>query len=90
MRLSALMLICGTYDAAGKFVYRVGLPAKSCVGDGIVAVLPGKFAVCVWAPGLDANRNSLAGVQSLEMLTTLTGRSIVWLVGVMVAALRRD
>lgn len=75
-RLSALMLTCGTYDAAGDFVYRVGLPAKSGVGGGIVAVLPGEMAVCVWSPGLDANGNSLAGVQSLELLTTLTGQSI--------------
>jgi glutaminase len=75
-RLSALMLTCGTYDAAGDFVYRVGLPAKSGVGGGIVAVLPGEMAVCVWSPGLDANGNSLAGVQSLELLTTLTGKSI--------------
>jgi len=75
-RLSALMLTCGTYDAAGDFVYRVGLPAKSGVGGGIVAVLPGEMAVCVWSPGLDNNGNSLAGVQALEWLTTYTGRSI--------------
>ena len=75
-RLSALMLTCGTYDAAGDFVYRVGLPAKSGVGGGIVAVLPGEMAVCVWSPGLDANGNSLAGVKSLEWLTTLTEHSI--------------
>ncbi|WGS46094.1 glutaminase [Burkholderia sp. JSH-S8] len=75
-RLSALMLTCGTYDAAGDFVYRVGLPAKSGVGGGIVAVLPDDMAVCVWSPGLDANGNSLAGAQALELLTTYTGRSI--------------
>jgi len=75
-RLSALMLTCGTYDAAGDFVYRVGLPAKSGVGGGIVAVLPGEMAVCVWSPGLDANGNSLAGVLALEWLTTHTGQSI--------------
>lgn len=75
-RLSALMLTCGTYDAAGDFVYRVGLPAKSGVGGGIVAVLPGEMAVCVWSPGLDQNGNSLAGVLSLEWLTTLTNQSI--------------
>ncbi|MCM2495050.1 glutaminase [Burkholderia glumae] len=75
-RLSALMLTCGTYDAAGDFVYRVGLPAKSGVGGGIVAVLPGEMAVCVWSPGLDANGNSLAGVLALEWLTSYTERSI--------------
>lgn len=75
-RLSALMLTCGTYDAAGDFVYRVGLPAKSGVGGGIVGVLPGEMAVCVWSPGLDTNGNSLAGTLSLEWLTTLTKRSI--------------
>ncbi|MBN3751920.1 glutaminase [Paraburkholderia sp. Tr-20389] len=75
-RLSALMLTCGTYDAAGDFVYRVGLPAKSGVGGGIVALLPGEMAVCVWSPGLDSNGNSLAGVLALEWLTTQTGRSI--------------
>ncbi|MGF6756623.1 glutaminase [Paraburkholderia sp. GAS334] len=75
-RLSALMLTCGTYDAAGDFVYRVGLPAKSGVGGGIVAVLPGEMAVCVWSPGLDANGNSLAGTLALEWLTTYTEQSI--------------
>jgi glutaminase len=75
-RLSALMLTCGTYDAAGDFVYRVGLPAKSGVGGGIVAILPGEMAACVWSPGLDSNGNSLAGVLALEWLTTRTGQSI--------------
>ncbi|WP_027794663.1 glutaminase [Paraburkholderia acidipaludis] len=75
-RLSALMLTCGTYDAAGDFVYRVGLPAKSGVGGGIVAVLPGEFAVCVWSPGLDPTGNSLVGTMALEWLTTRTERSI--------------
>jgi glutaminase len=75
-RLNALMLTCGTYDAAGDFAYRVGLPAKSGVGGGIVAVVPGELAVAVWSPGLDATGNSLAGTMALERFTTLTARSV--------------
>ncbi len=75
-RISAVLLTCGTYDAAGDFAYRVGLPAKSGVGGGIVAVVPGELAVCVWSPGLDANGNSLAGGMALERFTTLAGNSI--------------
>jgi glutaminase len=75
-RINALMLTCGTYDAAGDFAYRVGLPAKSGVGGGIVAVMPGECAICVWSPGLEPSGNSLAGSLALERFTALTGRSI--------------
>lgn len=75
-RLNALMLTCGTYDAAGDFAYRVGLPAKSGVGGGIVALVPGDVSVAVWSPGLDATGNSLVGTYALERFTTLTARSI--------------
>ncbi|HEY5637189.1 MAG TPA: glutaminase [Burkholderiales bacterium] len=74
--LNALMLTCGTYDAVGDFAYRVGLPAKSGVGGGIVAAMPRRFSVCVWAPGLDAQGNSLLGAQALELLTTYSGVSV--------------
>ncbi|SDZ01759.1 L-glutaminase [Amycolatopsis xylanica] len=75
-RINAVMLTCGTYDAAGEFAYRVGLPGKSGVGGGIVAIVPGRCAVCVWSPGLDARGNSVAGVAALDRFTTLTGWSI--------------
>jgi len=74
--VKALMLTCGTYDAVGDFAYRVGLPGKSGVGGGILAVMPGEFSVCVWSPGLNAQGNSLAGTKALELLTTLTAISI--------------
>jgi glutaminase len=75
-RINALMLTCGTYDAAGEFAYRVGLPAKSGVGGGIVGVVPGELALAVWSPGLDETGNSLAGTYALERFTSLTARSI--------------
>ena len=74
--IESLMLTCGTYDSVGDFAYRVGLPGKSGVGGGILAVMPGEFSVCVWSPGLNENGNSLAGTKALELLTTLTGISI--------------
>ncbi|MEZ5358665.1 MAG: glutaminase [Candidatus Zixiibacteriota bacterium] len=74
--INSLMLTCGTYDDVGDFAYRVGLPGKSGVGGGIVAVMPDEFAVCVWSPGLNESGNSLAGVKALELFTTKTGISI--------------
>ena len=70
------MLTCGVYDVAGDFAFRVGLPCKSGIGGGIVAVLPGSFVTAVWSPGLDEAGNSLAGTLALESLTTRTGMSI--------------
>jgi len=74
--INSLLLTCGTYDAVGDFAYRVGLPGKSGVGGGIVAVMPGHFSLCVWSPGLDASGNSLAGTKALELFTTRTGISV--------------
>ncbi|MFG2481929.1 MULTISPECIES: glutaminase [Streptomyces] len=75
-QINAVMLTCGTYDAAGEFAYRVGLPGKSGVGGGIVAVVPGRCTLAVWSPGLDARGNSVAGVAALDRFTTLTGLSV--------------
>ncbi|TDD86929.1 glutaminase [Saccharopolyspora karakumensis] len=75
-RVNAIMLTCGTYDAAGDFAYRVGIPGKSGVGGGILAIVPGRCAIAVWSPGLDARGNSVAGVAALDHFTTLTGWSI--------------
>jgi glutaminase len=74
--IKSLMLTCGLYDAVGDFAYRVGLPGKSGVGGGILAVMPGHWSVCVWSPGLNESGNSLAGTAALELFTTLTGISI--------------
>ncbi|MFJ2766891.1 glutaminase [Streptomyces sp. NPDC087300] len=75
-QVNAVMLTCGTYDAAGDFAHRVGLPGKSGVGGGIIAVVPGICTVCVWSPGLDQRGNSVAGVAALDRFTTHTGLSI--------------
>lgn len=75
-RINALMLTCGFYDEAGEFAFEVGLPGKSGVGGGIVALLPNKFCVATWSPGLNDKGNSKLGMLALEKLTTQTELSI--------------
>lgn len=75
-RINSLLLTCGMYNAVGSFAFRVGLPAKSGIGGGIVAVLPGRFCVTVWSPELDLAGNSLVGTAALELLTRATRLSI--------------
>lgn len=75
-RLNAIMQTCGFYDEAGEFSFRVGLPGKSGVGGGIVAVHPGYYAVASWSPPLNPKGNSALGMSALELLTTHTGLSV--------------
>ena len=75
-QVNALMMTSGMYDGAGEFAWRVGMPAKSGVGGGIVAVIPGDMSIAVWSPALDHSGNSLAGTALLEKLTERLGRSI--------------
>jgi glutaminase len=68
-RVAALMLTCGTYDAAGEFAFNVGLPCKSGVAGSIIALVPERMGVCVWSPPLDKSGNSLAGRVALHELS---------------------
>lgn len=75
-RINAIMLTCGFYDEAGEFAFEVGLPGKSGVGGGIVALLPEQYIITTWSPGLNKKGNSLLGMQALEQFTTKTSLSI--------------
>lgn len=75
-RINAIMLTCGHYDASGDFAYRVGLPGKSGVGGGIVALVPKQLGLSVYSPGLNQQGNSLIGTKALELFAQKTGLSI--------------
>lgn len=75
-RINAIMQTCGFYDEAGEFSFRVGLPGKSGIGGGIVAIHPGRYSIAVWSPRLNPKGNSFYGVELLERLTTRLGLSI--------------
>ena len=75
-RILSLMLTCGHYDGSGEFAFRVGIPGKSGVGGGILAIVPGKASIAVWSPGLNARGNSKLGSEALERLAAATNWSV--------------
>ena len=66
-RLNGLLTIAGTYAASARTLFRIGLPAKSGVGGGILALVPGRGVACAWSPGLDAEGNSIGAARALEI-----------------------
>ena len=75
-KVLALMMTCGHYDGSGDFALRVGIPAKSGVAGGILAIVPETAAIAVWSPNLDQHGNSMLGVRALEMVCDQTGWSV--------------
>ncbi|MGE0170351.1 glutaminase A [Nocardioides sp.] len=75
-RINAVLLTSGMYNAAGEIAYRIGLPAKSGIGGGVVATLPGVGTVCAWSPPLNADGNSVGAVAAIEAFASTSGWSV--------------
>ena len=72
----SVMHTCGMYDFAGQWAYQIGIPAKSGVSGGIMAVVPGKLGIGVFSPGLDAHGNSVRGIKVCEEISERLGLHI--------------
>lgn len=75
-RINALMQTCGFHDESGEFAFKVGLPGKSGVGGGIIAIHLDQYAIAVWSPKLNEKGNSYKGMKFLEEFTTKSNLSI--------------
>lgn len=67
--VNAILMTCGMYNGSGEFAMRVGVPAKSGVGGGIMAVVPTRMGIGIYGPALDRKGNSVAGIHLLEQLS---------------------